>query len=181
MNVQERRENILKVYNFALCSLCVIIGLMKNAQITRRGNYYTLRKWIIVCIACSFWDDELATQYKGECNHLCSWASPKQPQSAHPRTYAMPLYVQHVFFCVPLVLNLLFSSHFWTWMSTKGKKICFCSFLKHKRLLWLMIGLSSSSDYEALLPFCLSFSTSFITSSGLVNQLWCPQCMILIA
>lgn len=79
------------------------------------------------------------------------------------------------FFCVPLVLNLLFSSHFWTWMSTKGKKICFCSFLKHKRLLWLMISLSSSSDYEALLPFCLSFSTSFITSSGLVNQLWCPQ------
>lgn len=63
----------------------------------------------------------------------------------------------------------------------KEKKICFCSFLKHKRLLWLMISLSSSSDYEALLPFCLSCSTSFITSSGLVNQLWCPQCMILIA
>lgn len=71
---------------------------MKNAQITRRGNYYTLRKWIIVCIACSFWDDELAKQYKGECNHLCSWAAPKQPQSAHPRTYMMPLYVQHGFF-----------------------------------------------------------------------------------
>lgn len=63
----------------------------------------------------------------------------------------------------------------------KEKKICFFSFLKHKRLLWLMISLSSSSDYEALLPFCLSCSTSFITSSGLVNQLWCPQCMILIA
>lgn len=34
------------------------------------------------------------------------------------------------FFCVPLVLNLLFSSHFWTWMSTKGKKHMFLQFFK---------------------------------------------------
>lgn len=65
----------------------------------KRGNYYTLRKFIIVCRACSFWDDEPATQCGGKCNHLCSWAAPKQPQSAHPRTYTMSLYVQPVF-CV---------------------------------------------------------------------------------
>lgn len=62
------------------------------------------------------------------------------------------------FFCVPLVLNLLFSSHFWTWMSTKRKKYVFAeaslTYDQFIFIIWLWSAVALSVNI-AVLSFLL--------------------------
>lgn len=176
---------------------------MKNAQITRRGNYYTLRKWIIVCIACSFWDDELATQCGGKCNHLCSRAAPKQPQSAHPRTYTMSLYVQLVFFvflwsltyyfllifgheCLQrekiMFLQFCFFDLWSVYLHSLIMKRC-CTFGKHRRSVFPapphsshQVGLSTNYDAHSAWHLLLNLNLFHNRSHDLLFRLcWCSS------